>query len=130
MSTIRCLNLVRAINQSKIHLVKQASFNLNTSFKRTFLTSVTLKNSESSNGPSEGEQKLVNLLRARFPDAKTIEVVDISGGCGAMYTVYVEASEFKNLRTVKQHQLVNDCLRTEIRNNMHGLRIQTAVPKQ
>ena len=77
---------------------------------------------------SEGEAKLIGLLRARFPNAKHIDVVDISGGCGAMYTVYVETNEFRNMRTVRQHQMVNDVLLAEIKNNMHGLRIQTAVP--
>lgn len=77
---------------------------------------------------SEAEAKLINLLRSRFPKARHIDVVDISGGCGAMYTVYVETSEFRNMRTVRQHQMVNDVLLAEIKNNMHGLRIQTAVP--
>jgi stress-induced morphogen len=31
---------------------------------------------------------------------------------------------------VKQHQLVNDTLRKQIRNEMHGLRIHTAVPDE
>lgn len=91
--------------------------------------------SESSGGSgvekrqiTEAEAKLIGLLQARFPKARHIDVVDISGGCGAMYTVYVETSEFRNMRTVKQHQMVNDVLLAEIKNNMHGLRIQTAVP--
>lgn len=77
---------------------------------------------------SEGEKKLISLLKARFPKAKNIDVVDISGGCGAMYTIFVESIEFKNIRMVKQHQMINDVLLAEIKNNMHGLRIQTAVP--
>lgn len=80
--------------------------------------------------PSDNELKLIDLLRKRFPKAKTIDVIDISGGCGAMYTIFVETVEFKNLRTVKQHQLINDTLKHEIKNNMHGLRIQTAVPSE
>ena len=79
--------------------------------------------------PTAGEKKLIDMLRLRFPQAKEIEVKDISGGCGSMYAVYVETSEFKNIRTVKQHQLINDVLKAEIKNNMHGLRIQTAVPE-
>jgi stress-induced morphogen len=69
---------------------------------------------------------LTDLLRQRFPKSKLIEVTDISGGCGSMYAIYVETSEFKNLRTVKQHQLVNEVLKQQIKS-MHGLRIQTAV---
>ena len=74
-----------------------------------------------------GEQKLIEMLKERFSKSKLIEVVDISGGCGSMYAVYVETKEFKGLRTVKQHQLVTEVLRKEIKDNMHGVRIQTAV---
>lgn len=74
------------------------------------------------------EAKLISLLRTRFPNARHIDVVDISGGCGAMYTVYVETIDFKGVKKVRQHQMVNDVLLSEIKNNMHGLRIQTAVP--
>ncbi|RNA28021.1 bolA 3 [Brachionus plicatilis] len=127
MSTIRYLNLFKSFNQSK-NLIRIAPRWSNKTLKRNFFTSGSFKNSN-SNQSTEGEQKLIDLLRARFPAAKSIEVVDISGGCGAMYTIYVESEDFKNLRTVKQHQLVNECLRNEIKENMHGLRIQTAVPK-
>jgi len=76
---------------------------------------------------TEGEKKLTDMLKQRFIKSKLIEVVDISGGCGSMYAVYVETSEFKNMRTVKQHQLVTEVLKKEIKDNMHGVRIQTAV---
>lgn len=32
----------------------------------------------------------------------------IVGGCGAMYTVFVEAEEFRGQRTIKQHRMVNE----------------------
>lgn len=59
--------------------------------------------------------------------AKSISVIDISGGCGAMYEIVVESSEFKGISRVKQHQLITDTLKNEIKD-MHGLRIHTAVP--
>lgn len=59
--------------------------------------------------------------------AQHISVVDISGGCGAMYEIVVETKEFGGLSRVKQHQLITDTLKTEIKD-MHGLRIHTAVP--
>lgn len=55
-----------------------------------------------------------------------IAVVDISGGCGSMYEVYVEAPDFTGIRVVRQHQLVTDALKAEIKD-MHGVRISTAV---
>uniref|UniRef100_A0A4X1W7M0 BolA family member 3 n=1 Tax=Sus scrofa TaxID=9823 RepID=A0A4X1W7M0_PIG len=50
------------------------------------------------------------------------------GGCGAMYEIQIESEEFKEKRTVQQHQMVNQALKEEIKG-MHGLRIFTSVPK-
>ena len=43
-----------------------------------------------------------------------------------MYEVYVEAPDFKGVRAVRQHQMITDTLKAEIKD-MHGLRISTAV---
>lgn len=45
-----------------------------------------------------------------------------------MYEIFVESSEFKGISRVKQHQMVVDTLKEEIKD-MHGLRIHTVVPK-
>ena len=68
-------------------------------------------------------------LRVKFPKATDIAVMDVSGGCGAMFEVYVEAPDFKGMRVVKQHQLVNQALASQIKE-MHGLRISTAASKE
>lgn len=62
-----------------------------------------------------------------FLQAQHISVVDISGGCGAMYEIVIESKEFKGLSRVKQHQLITETLKTEIKD-MHGLRIHTSIP--
>lgn len=77
---------------------------------------------------TEGEQKLIDMLRNRFQTAKEIEVIDISGGCGNMYAIFVESEEFIKVRKVKQHKMVNEVLNKEIKENMHGIRIQTCAP--
>ena len=84
-----------------------------------------------SNSPTSApnEQALVEQLRVKFPKATDIAVMDVSGGCGAMFEVYVEAPDFKGMRVVKQHQLVNEALKSEIKE-MHGLRISTAASKE
>lgn len=56
-----------------------------------------------------------------------MNVVDISGGCGAMYEIAVESEQFNGMSRIKQHQMITDTLRNEIKN-MHGLRIHTTVP--
>lgn len=63
-----------------------------------------------------------------FFQAQHISVVDISGGCGAMYEIVVETKEFNGLSRVKQHQLITDTLKSEIKD-MHGLRIHTSIPE-
>ncbi|XP_059210490.1 bolA-like protein 3 [Centropristis striata] len=78
---------------------------------------------------TEGETRIVNVLKEKFPLASSLKVVDISGGCGAMYEIHIESCEFKGKRTIQQHQLVNQALKEEIQG-MHGLRIFTDVPKQ
>ncbi|XP_028332411.1 bolA-like protein 3 [Gouania willdenowi] len=78
---------------------------------------------------SDGEVRITKILQEKFPLASSLKVVDISGGCGAMYEIHIESSEFIGKRTIQQHQLVNQALKDEIQA-MHGLRIFTDVPKQ
>lgn len=71
---------------------------------------------------------MMDILKSKFPLAKDVQVVDVSGGCGAMYEVLVESEEFKGLSIVKQHRMINEILKDQIKE-MHGLRIHTVVPK-
>ncbi|XP_034381939.1 bolA-like protein 3 isoform X2 [Cyclopterus lumpus] len=77
---------------------------------------------------TDGEARIATVLKEKFPLAASLKVVDISGGCGAMYEIHIESNEFKGKRTVQQHKLVNQALKEEIQG-MHGLRIFTDVPK-
>ncbi|NWS62808.1 BOLA3 protein, partial [Chunga burmeisteri] len=56
---------------------------------------------------TDGEARVTQVLREKFPRASAIKVVDISGGCGAMYEIHIESEDFKEKRTVQQHQMVN-----------------------
>merc|ERR1712183_804848 len=75
---------------------------------------------------SPAEEGLIKALAEAFPAATDIAVVDVSGGCGSMYEVYVEAPDFAKMRLVKQHQLVTRALSNQIKD-MHGIRISTGV---
>ncbi|TRY93261.1 hypothetical protein DNTS_021642 [Danionella cerebrum] len=61
----------------------------------------------SASSLSDGELRITQLLKEKFPQATSLKVLDISGGCGAMYEIHIESDEFKGKRTVQQHQLVN-----------------------
>ncbi|XP_043516305.1 bolA-like protein 3 isoform X1 [Frieseomelitta varia] len=101
---------------------------------RAHLSAVLQLLSRVWNGPNRvlagknAEQKMISILRNKFPQAKVIEVNDVSGGCGAMFEINVIAPEFKGLNTIKQHRLINDALKEEIKD-MHGVRIYTSVPE-
>ncbi|KAG0266581.1 hypothetical protein BG011_001770 [Mortierella polycephala] len=72
---------------------------------------------------NEGEKHIYSKLFEKFQPRKLI-VEDISGGCGSMYQVEVVSPSFKDLSMVKQHRLVNEALKEEIKG-MHGIRLTT-----
>jgi len=82
---------------------------------------------EQTSFDTEGEKKIHDILKEKFPLASALEVKDISGGCGSMYEIYITSLEFKGKRTVLQHRMVNEALAQEIQD-MHGLRIFTSLP--
>ncbi|XP_057292303.1 bolA-like protein 3 [Hydractinia symbiolongicarpus] len=77
---------------------------------------------------TEGEKHIESILRENLK-VHEVDVRDISGGCGSMYEVFVSSVDFKGKRILQQHKLVNEILKDEVKQ-MHGLRIQTEVPKE
>ncbi|KAH9280799.1 BolA-like protein 3 [Echinococcus granulosus] len=73
---------------------------------------------------TQAETKIKALLKTRFPKAVTIEVTDVSGGCGAMYQIFVKSQEFSGMSVLDQHRSVKETLKQEIKS-MHGLTIVT-----
>jgi len=75
---------------------------------------------------TKGEQELITKLQESFPKATEIRVSDVSGGCGAMYQILIEAPDFAGKRTVLQHRMVNEALKEQIKE-MHGLQLTTKI---
>lgn len=46
----------------------------------------------------------------------------VIGGCGSFYAILISSPAFKGLTTVKQHKLVNECLKEDIKG-IHGLQV-------
>ncbi|KAL5021371.1 hypothetical protein ScPMuIL_000526 [Solemya velum] len=67
-----------------------------------------LNESATNDDLTEGEKTIHTVLKSKFPNASFIKVHDISGGCGAMYEVTLESTDFQGLRTVLQHKMVTD----------------------
>jgi BolA-like protein 3 len=115
-----CLN-------SKVLLVNK-SLNSTKLSIHTTVKALNTDDFDNDSRPSEGELKLIKILKDYFPKASVIKVNDISGGCGSMYQIQIESVEFKGLPIRKQHMLVNTALKDEIAK-MHGLRIFTSLPE-
>ncbi|GAA5919621.1 hypothetical protein JCM1841_001086 [Sporobolomyces salmonicolor] len=84
--------------------------------------------SASTPAPSltEGEQVLKDKLAQGLEGAK-IDVQDVSGGCGTFYAISIAHESFKGLSTIKQHRIVNELLKDDIKG-MHGLQLKTTAP--
>lgn len=50
------------------------------------------------------------------------EVIDVSGGCGAMLHINVASDAFQGKNKVAQHRLVNKCIQDE---TLHGFKLET-----
>ncbi|EIN10833.1 bola-like protein [Punctularia strigosozonata HHB-11173 SS5] len=73
---------------------------------------------------TDGERTIYAKLTDRFSPSELL-VQDVSGGCGSFYAITIASDAFKGLPIVKQHRLVNDVLKEEIKG-IHGL--QVTVP--
>lgn len=58
-----------------------------------------------------------------------LEVVDLSDGCGAKFSVLVVSEKFEGKPLLAQHRIVNGCLEEEMKK-IHALTIKTIKPTQ
>jgi stress-induced morphogen len=52
--------------------------------------------------------------------------IGFAGGCGSFYAILVSSPAFKGLSTIKQHKLVNEVLKEDIKG-IHGLQVGSAL---
>ncbi|XP_014254644.1 bolA-like protein 3 [Cimex lectularius] len=100
-----------SLNRSKVNVIPSKS--------------LSLVKFWSSKKEPKAEDRIKAILTETFPKANSIDVVDVSGGCGAMFEIAIQAPQFKGLPIVKQHRLVTEALKEEIKD-MHGFRIHTS----
>jgi len=75
---------------------------------------------------TEKEIELRDVLKKQL-EAESVDVVDVSGGCGAMFKINVVSPLFAGKRVLAQHRLVHEALRDHI-PDMHGLTLTTKAP--
>ena len=67
------------------------------------------------------------LIRSAIPDAQ-VEIVDLAGD-GDHYEARIVAESFRGLARPQQHRLVYQALGGRMGNELHALKLTTAVPK-
>jgi len=73
-------------------------------------------------------KRLEGLLRAAFPEAANVSVVDRTGG-GDHFQATVTSARFEGLSLLDQHRLVYDALAEPLADGtIHELRIRTRTP--
>ncbi|OAD66334.1 hypothetical protein PHYBLDRAFT_103830, partial [Phycomyces blakesleeanus NRRL 1555(-)] len=71
---------------------------------------------------NEGERHIYTKLTETLSPHK-LRVADVSGGCGSMYAIDIASKAFEGTSMVKQHRMVNEILKQEIKG-MHGLQVK------
>ncbi|CDH14997.1 uncharacterized protein ZBAI_06784 [Zygosaccharomyces bailii ISA1307] len=70
------------------------------------------------------EEKLIYEKLTKALEPKTLEVIDVSGGCGSMFAIDITSDSFKGIPMVRQHKIVNEILKDDIKR-WHGLQLRT-----
>ncbi|KAL7751791.1 hypothetical protein RI367_002791 [Sorochytrium milnesiophthora] len=68
---------------------------------------------------TDGEKQVYDKLRTAL-DPNELVVKDMSGGCGTLYGIKIASPKFKGLTTLKQHRMVNEVLKDDIKT-WHGI---------
>ncbi|GAN02194.1 bola-like protein [Mucor ambiguus] len=94
-------------------------------FARSTAIRRALYTTEAPAGLNAGEKHIYEKLSQALAPHK-LRVADVSGGCGSMYAIDIAAAKFEGTSIVKQHRMVNDILKEEIKA-MHGLQLKTSA---
>ena len=73
-----------------------------------------------------GEKHVFSVIESAL-SPRSLQVQDVSGGCGAVYSLNVVAEQFRGLSTLQQHRLVTKALGDEVKK-WHGMQLKTAIP--
>ncbi|KAH7348597.1 bola protein [Rhexocercosporidium sp. MPI-PUGE-AT-0058] len=114
--------------------------NAHTSLRREYSTPSTSSSStpqDSTTAAAESPEPPAHLnpkerqiweMLMRELQCTSLEVQDISGGCGSMYGIDIVSERFRGLGMLKQQRLVNQVLGEEIKG-WHGVQLKTRAPE-
>uniref|UniRef100_A0A7S2TV98 BolA-like protein n=1 Tax=Lotharella oceanica TaxID=641309 RepID=A0A7S2TV98_9EUKA len=72
---------------------------------------------------------LAKVLKERVKGLEQCIVVDTSGGCGAMFELYLVTKEFEGVALLERHRMIQNTLKEELKE-IHALSMKTWTPAQ
>ncbi|EFA84047.1 bolA family protein [Heterostelium album PN500] len=73
-------------------------------------------------------EQLENTLKSGFPDSNII-VEDVSGGCGAKFSIVIGSDKFEGVSLLERHRMANDVI-GELMKDIHAINFKTWTKKQ
>ncbi|XP_073041210.1 protein BOLA2 [Primulina eburnea] len=71
------------------------------------------------------KEQVESTLKSKM-NPSHLEIIDISGGCGASFTVEIVSEQFVGKRLLERHRMVNAALAEEMKE-IHALSITKAL---
>lgn len=71
------------------------------------------------------KEQVESTLKSKM-NPSHLEVIDISGGCGASFTIEIVSEQFLGKRLLERHRMVNAALAEEMKE-IHALSITKAL---
>mmetsp|Transcript_21179 Transcript_21179/g.51839 ORF Transcript_21179/g.51839 Transcript_21179/m.51839 type:complete len:100 (-) Transcript_21179:124-423(-) len=75
------------------------------------------------------KESLSKILAERIKGLTQCIVVDISGGCGSAFDIYLVTKEFEGVSLLERHRMVQGVLKEEL-EEIHALTMKTWTPEQ
>lgn len=74
-----------------------------------------------------GSAHIFDKLLASSLSPSSLEVADISGGCGASYSIQIASAQFRGKTPLAQQRLVNKEIKEELQR-IHAVQIKCTTP--
>mmetsp|Transcript_98675 Transcript_98675/g.175691 ORF Transcript_98675/g.175691 Transcript_98675/m.175691 type:complete len:133 (-) Transcript_98675:8-406(-) len=126
------MSSLRLVRHPAMRMSMRTLSNLITSRPRVgggdFAPALRLQLRPFSEEPAGGYEASVAERLSAALDARSCEVTDRSGGCGASFNIAIESEKFRGQSKLKCQRMVQDVIRDEIAK-WHAVTIQTKVPE-
>jgi stress-induced morphogen len=74
------------------------------------------------------KEKLETIIKEKFPKAD-FTLIDLVGD-EDHYSLEITSEEFRGKTIIAQHRMVNEMLKSVLKNDLHAITIKTLIPRK